>query len=292
MLSSELILRIQKIQLRAGYLANEALAGEYVSAFRGQGMEFDEVREYVPGDDVRLIDWNVTARMSQPFVKIYREEREMTIMLMVDVSQSLNFGTVNKTKYDQAIELAAVLAFLATKNNDKVGLLVFSDHIEQYIPPKKGRAHIWNIIRAILTHEAKGKKTNLAVALDYMLRVNKKKTTCFLISDFLQKGFEKTLTLAGKKHELICVTINDLREKELPDVGVIELEDTESGERIFVDTSDKYFKKSYFDHLTQMQLNFEKFRKTYGIDGFTVETSGDTVTPLEIFMRKRVRRRK
>ena len=184
MLSPEIIKQIRHIQFKAGHLVTDALAGEYSSAFKGLGMEFDKVREYTEGDDVRTIDWNVTARMNQPFVKVYREEREMTLMLMVDVSASLNFGTTRKFKNEIAAELAAILAFLATKNNDKVGLIVFSDHVEQFMPPQKGRAHIWRIIRAVLTHKSHGRTTDIKCAFDFLAKVSPRKSMCFLLSDF------------------------------------------------------------------------------------------------------------
>ncbi|MCX6129405.1 MAG: DUF58 domain-containing protein, partial [Proteobacteria bacterium] len=209
MLAPELISRIRRLELKAGHLASEVLAGEYKSAFKGRGWEFDEVREYQHGDDVRSIDWNVTARMGQPFVKIFREQREMTLMLLVDLSSSLYFGSGARTKHETAAELAAVLAFLAIRQKDKVGLMVFSDHIELYIPPSKGRAHVWSIIRSILSHKAQGQKTDLDGALRTFLQIRQRRCLSFLLSDFLAEGYEKSLQHIALRHELVCMKIED-----------------------------------------------------------------------------------
>lgn len=291
MLSPEVIKQIRRIQLRAGHEVTDALAGNYLSAFKGRGMEFDEVREYVPGDDVRSIDWNVTARMSAPYVKVLREERELTLMLMVDVSPSQAFGTAGRQKREAAAELAAVLAFLATRNNDKVGLIVFSDHVEQYVPPKKGRAHVWSIIRAVLTHETAGSKTDVAGAVDYMTSVAARRSMCFLISDFWAQGFERAVKLAGRRHDMICVRVADPREKELPASGLIELEDSESGERMIVDSSDRRVRDEYRRAGELRDEELTKLFRRYGIDSFTVGTEGSVTTPLIGFLRSRERRR-
>ncbi|MEE3253668.1 MAG: DUF58 domain-containing protein, partial [Nitrospinota bacterium] len=206
-LSQELLKQIKKIQLKTNHMVNDILTGEYVSAFKGRGMEFSEVREYQPGDDVRLIDWNVTARMNQPFIKEFIEERELTLMLLVDVSPSGSFGSDQKFKNEIAAEVASIIAFAAIKNNDKIGLIIFSDKIEHHIPPKKGKAHIWNIIRTILSFKAEGKGTNLALPLEYLLKIQKKKATTFLISDFQDTNYEQQLKLANQKFDLIAINI-------------------------------------------------------------------------------------
>ena len=245
MLSKELIKKIHRIQLKAGKLVTDALAGEYSSAFRGQGMEFDKVREYISGDDIRSIDWNVTARTSVPHIKVYREEREMTLMLLVDVSSSLKFGTSRYFKIELAAELAAILAFMATRNQDKVGLVIFSDHVEKYIPAKKGRSHIWQIIRTVLAHESQGKKTNIASALEFVTKVCKRHAMSFVISDFYCSGYEKALRQIAKHHELICVKIEDSSEFNMPKCGIVDFVDTESGQIMAVDTGSKKFQKDF-----------------------------------------------
>jgi uncharacterized protein (DUF58 family) len=279
-LSPELLQRIKTIQIKTNYLVNDIMAGEYVSAFKGRGMEFSEVREYQPGDDVRLIDWNVTARMNQPFIKEFKEERELTLMLLVDVSSSGEFGSAGKLKNEVSAEIASILAFAAIKNNDKIGLIVFSDKIEHTIPPKKGKAHIWNIIRTILDFKPEGKGTNLSLPLEYLLNVQKRKTTAFLISDFQDDDYETKLKLVKQKHDLVAISITDPREETLPDVGLIQLEDAESGETLLVDTSDSEMIRQYS---RQVQDKKEK-RKTYfqsiGIDTIEIKTNKSLADPI------------
>lgn len=238
-LSPDVIKQIRSLEFKARHLVTDALAGNYLSAFRGRGMEFDEVREYVPGDDIRLIDWNVTARMQVPFVKVHREERELTLMLMVDVSPSQNFGTKSRMKRELAAELAAVLAFLAIRNHDKVGLIVFSDHVEKFILPQKGRAHVWNIIRSVLTHQSTGATTDIASALTFMLKVVRKRAMAFLISDFWAQGYEAGLRMAARRHDLICARTADPLELGLASAGLVAFKDAESGATRFLDTSRK-----------------------------------------------------
>ena len=237
-LSPELFAKIKAIQIRTQRLVTDALAGEYESAFKGRGMEFEQVREYEPGDDIRHIDWNVTARMNVPFVKEHREERELTVMLVVDVSSSGAFGTVRKLKNEVAAEVAAVLAYSAIRNNDRVGLIVFSEHIELYIPPKKGRAHVWRLIREILTYEPEGHRTDLEGALEYLGKVTRRKAVVFVISDFLDEGYEHRLRVTGTKHDVTAISIADRREASLPPLGILELEDAETGEVVMIDTLD------------------------------------------------------
>jgi uncharacterized protein (DUF58 family) len=292
MLSADVIAQIKKIELRAGHLVTEALAGNYLSAFKGRGMEFDQVREYIPGDDVRSIDWNVTARMNHPFVKVHREEREQTLMLMVDASPSQMFGSGDKFKNELSAELAAVLAFLATKNNDKVGLIAFSDHVEKYIPPKKGRAHVWRIIKEVLTHEGKGKGTNIAGATDFMQRVLKRRSMCFLISDFHAEGFERSLLRAAKRHRMVGVVVRDPRESALPAVGFVEFEDAETGERLLVDSSSAHFREQLQKAAEEDRANLQMLFRKSGVDSFPIETDRNFIPALEKFLLQQTGRKR
>lgn len=291
MLSPELIRQVKRLSLKAGHLVTDALAGNYSSAFKGRGMEFDEVREYVPGDDVRRIDWNVTARMRTPFVKVLKEERELTLMLLVDVSQSQVFGTKGRTKAEVATELAAVLAFLAIKSNDKVGLIVFSDHVEAFVPPKKGRGHVWNIIRTVLTHEPRGTRTELGKALDFLMTVTTRRTTCFLISDFWTKGYEKSLNLVGRRHDLVCLHVDDPRERTLESCGVVAFEDAESGETVELDTGDPRVLKAFaVDQARRAEhLKMAAAKARCGL--VRVGTDQPVVAPLVRYFRERERRK-
>jgi uncharacterized protein (DUF58 family) len=239
-IAADLFARIKSIQIRTRHLVTDVLAGEYESAFKGRGMEFDEVREYQPGDDVRTIDWNVTARTSVPHVKVHREERELTVMLLVDVSASGDFGSTARLKNELAAETAAVLAYTAVKNNDRVGLIIFSDQVERYIPPKKGSSHVWRVIREILAFSPeRHTTTDLAAALEFLGKVVRRRSVAFVISDFLDEGFDDELRVLAKRHDLNAVTVSDPREHELPDVGLIELQDAETGELVLVDTSSR-----------------------------------------------------
>lgn len=290
MLPPKVLNQIKQIQLKAGFLTTDTMVGEYSSAFKGLGQEFDKVREYFLGDDIRAIDWNVTARMNEPFVKVYREEREMTLMLMVDVSASQHFGTSGRFKHEIAAELTAMLAFLAIKNNDKVGLIVFSDHVEQFIPPMKGRAHVWRIIRSVLTHQGKGKRTDLAGSLAYLLQVWKKKSMCFLISDFEAENYQKNLKLVSRKHDLSCVLVKDQREHILPACGMIEFQDAESGELICINSSDPKIQKAFTQASREDWQKLESFFKKNRIDHFVVDTDHSLVKPLVSYFRKREKR--
>lgn len=290
MLSADIIKQIKRLQLKAGHLVTDTLAGEYVSAFKGVGMEFDRVREYVPGDDVRTIDWNVTARMRAPYVKVYREERELTLMLMVDVSPSQTFGTTGRFKNECSAELAAILAFLATKNNDKVGLIVFSDHVEHFIPPQKGRAHVWQIIRAVLTHEGRGQKTDIGIALKTLLQVCKRKSMCFLVSDFCADGYETPLRQAARRHNMICVEVKDPREAELTDSGFVHFQDAETGEHFVIDTSDPKMRTLFAAQSLKQSQNLRALTLKYNCEYFGISTADPIVQPLERFMRQRERR--
>ncbi|MCP4714862.1 MAG: DUF58 domain-containing protein [Deltaproteobacteria bacterium] len=290
MIPKEILAKIKKIHIRTKYIVNDIFAGEYESAFRGRGMEFDEVREYSPGDDVRDIDWNVTARFGHPFVKVYREERELTIMLLVDVSSSSLFGTQQQFKQELSAEIASVLAFAATKSNDKVGLIIFSDHIEKFIPPKKGNNHVWRVIKEVLEHRPVAARTDVAGALNYLNKVARRKVVGFLISDFIAEGYDKALRVTGKKHDLVNVCITDPRELKLPRAGIVELEDAETGETLLVDSSDSDFRKGY-ELLSQKRLQetFDLFRAT-GVDYIDIRTDVPYIDPIMRFFRMREKR--
>ena len=245
MIPQELLQKIRKIQIYSTRMVNDVLAGAYHSTFKGRGMEFDTVREYQPGDEIRSIDWNVTARMGHPFIKKFVEERELTVMLAVDMSASGQFGSSERLKNEFAAELCAVLAFSAITNNDKVGLIMFTDQVEKYIPPKKGKRHVLHVISEILSFIPKNKGTNVATALEFLSSINKRRTVTFLVSDFISENYNRALQIANKRHDMIAVAIEDPRESVLPDVGMIELEDTETGEVLVVDTADKKVRKAF-----------------------------------------------
>jgi uncharacterized protein (DUF58 family) len=290
MIKKEILKKIRNIHIRTNYMVNDVFAGEYESAFRGRGMEFEEVREYTPGDDIRDIDWNVTARFGHPFVKVFREERELTIMLMVDVSSSGLFGSNKQFKQELAAEIASVLAFAATKNNDKVGLVIFSDHIEKFIPPQKGKNHVWRVIKEVLEHNPVSTGTDIAGALNYLNKVTRKKAVTFLISDFICDNYEQALRITGKKHDLISVSITDPRELSLPKAGIVELLDAETGETVLIDTSDSDFRKGY-SLLSQKKLNerFELFRSA-NIDHIDIRADVPYIDPIMKFFRMREKR--
>ena len=286
-LSPELLQRIKNIQVKTNYMVNDIMAGEYVSAFKGRGMEFSEVREYQSGDDIRLIDWNVTARMNQPFIKEFIEERELTLMLLVDVSSSGSFGSDQKMKTEVAAEVASILAFAAIKNNDKIGLIIFSDKIEHHIPPKKGKGHIWNIIRTILSFKPDGKKTNLSLPLEYLLKIQKKKATTFLISDFQDENYEPQLKLANQRFDLIAINIIDPREEALPEVGMVFLEDSETGNTLLVDTNDKEMLKEHKSLCIKKRQDRKMFFSSIGIDTIEVFTNKPLTDPIVKYFKLR-----
>lgn len=287
MLTKELIKQVRQIEIKTKGLVNQVFSGEYHSVFKGRGMEFSEVREYQFGDDIRNIDWNVTARFGHPFIKIFEEERELTVMLLVDLSGSLIFGTVEKTKQQVAAELSAILAFSAMKNNDKVGLLLFTDKIEKFVPPRKGRKHVLRIIREVLSFEPVGKSTNLKGALEYMNNAIKKKSIVFLLSDFMDKGYENILRIVGRKHDLIGVVLNDQREKEIPKMGLIKFTDAETGRERWIDTSSKNFQKNLasvrWNNMQKLKSLFTSGR----IDNIEINTGENYVAPLVRFFRLR-----
>lgn len=289
MLSKKIIEKIKRLELKAGHTVTNSLSGEYSSVFKGIGMEFEKVREYSSGDEIRSIDWNVTARMNTPFVKVFKEEREMTLMLIVDVSPSTNFGTTGRFKIEISTELGAILAYLATKNNDRVGLILFSDHVENYIPPKKGKAHIWRIIREILTHKGKGKKTNIQEALDFYLKITKRKSQVFLISDFLSTGYERSMQILKRKHTFVCVNVYDYKEIDLPNAGIVGVQDPETGQIISIDTSDKRVRNEFKELAKKKHENLNTFFIKNKIESFTVSTEDSTVQPLIDFLKRRER---
>jgi uncharacterized protein (DUF58 family) len=286
----EVIRRIRKIHIHSNYLVNDILAGEYESAFRGRGMEFEEVREYQPGDDVRDIDWNVTARMGHPYVKVYREERELTLLLLVDVSGSGQFGSGAQLKNELSAELAAVLAYAAVKNNDKVGLIIFSDSIEKFIPPKKGRNHVWRVIREVLEHRPRSRKTDISAALDFLNRITGRRVIAFLISDFIAGGYEKLLRVTNKKHDLIAISIADPRERELPPVGLVELEDAETGETRLIDTGDAAFRREFSAGATRRVSETRELFRRCSVDHIPLITDQPYINALMKFFRMREKR--
>ena len=260
--TSELLQKVRRIEIKTRSLSRNIFAGEYHSAFKGRGMTFAEVREYQYGDDVRSIDWNVTARFQHPYVKVFEEERELTMMLIVDISGSESFGTKNQLKKDMVTEIAATLAFSATQNNDKIGLLLFSDQIELFIPPKKGKSHVLRIIRELIEFEPKSKKTDLSQALKYLSSVLKKKAIVFLISDFMVKDYEHTLKIASKRHDVTGIRVFDQREESIPNIGIVNMLDAETGETLLVDTNSKKvrmdYEKDYHENVNYFKDVFSK----------------------------------
>ena len=291
MSTSALLKKVRKIEIKTKGLSNHIFAGEYHTAFKGKGMAFSEVREYQPGDDVRSIDWNVTARYNAPFVKVFEEEREMTVMLLIDVSASGNFGTQEQFKRELATELSAILAFSAIKNNDKVGVIFFTDKVEQFIPPKKGKSHILRIIREVLAFQPTGKGTNIAEALEYFNSVIKKRSICFILSDFMSKDFERPLKIASKKHDLIALRIHDTREYTLPNVGLVPMQDAETEKMIFVDTSSKKVRDNFAKNRLQATEKLRKLFPASGVDLIDITTGTDYVKPLINFFKTRGSRR-
>jgi uncharacterized protein (DUF58 family) len=290
MIPKEILKKVKRIEIATRGLVNEVFSGEYHSVFKGRGMEFSEVREYQIGDDIRNIDWNVSARMGHPYVKVFDEERELTVMLLVDVSSSGNFGTTQQMKGEIAAELCSVLAFSAIKNNDKVGLMIFSDKIEKFIPPRKGKKHVLRVIREILYFKPDDAQTDLNVALEYLSKVIKRRSIVFLISDFLTAEYEKSLQVANKKHDIIAIDIIDPREIELPNMGFLELEDAETGETVLVDTSNAGIRSGFFSQTQQDREEREKFFKSIGVDNINILTDRPYVDPIVKFFRMRARR--
>lgn len=297
MIPEEIFKKVRQIHIRTSHMVQDVLAGQYESVFKGQGMEFDEVREYQPGDDIRTIDWNVTARTGRPFVKKFVEERELTVMLIVDLSGSLRFGSVERSKAELAAEICAVIAFSAIANNDKVGLIIFTDQIEEFIPPKKGRRHVLRVIRDVLSFTPEGHGTDISIALEYLSKVTTRRTVSFLVSDFFEQGedeaassYEKALRIASKRHDVIAVTISDPRERELPKLGLMEFQDAETGETVLIDLSSRRG-RAQFQRLAeeQAQQRSSLFRSA-GIDTIGLQTGEPYVGELLKFFHMRERR--
>jgi uncharacterized protein (DUF58 family) len=289
--TSALLKKVRKIEIKTKGLSNHIFAGEYHTAFKGKGMAFSEVREYQPGDDIRSIDWNVTARYNSPFVKVFEEEREMTVMLLIDVSASGNFGTQEQFKRELATELAAILAFSAINNNDKVGVIFFTDKVDQFIPPKKGKSHILRIIREVLAFEPTGKGTDIAGALEYFSAVIKKRSICFILSDFISNEFDRPLKIASKKHDLVALRIHDRREDTLPNIGLVPMEDAETEKMLFVDTSSKKVRDKFAKNRAQATAKLHKLFPASGVDLIDITTGTDYVKPLINFFKTRGKRR-
>jgi uncharacterized protein (DUF58 family) len=283
----EVLQKVRQIEIRTRSVVESVLSGEYQSVFKGRGMEFSEVRTYMPGDDIRSIDWNVTARMGGPYVKKYVEERELTVMLVVDASSSGSFGSVKQFKDEIAVELCALLAFSAIKNNDRVGLIIFTSEVEKYIPPKKGKNHVLRVIRELLYFKPEKKGTKIAEAMGYLNRVQRRKAVVFCVSDFLDTGFEAPLRVAAQRHDLIAITIVDPRELTLPNVGLIELEDPETGKTMLVDTRSRAVREAYHKEAMKRKEKLGTFFKSHGIDEIPVLTEADYVDPLIKFFKKR-----
>lgn len=297
-LTKEILKKVRQVEVRTSRLVNDTLAGSYHSVFKGRGMNFDEVREYVPGDEIRTIDWNVTARTGVPHIKKFTEERELTIILMIDISGSGDFGSAKSSKREVMAEIGSVLAFSAVRNNDKVGLVLFSDFVELYIPPKKGRSHILRLIREILFFQPQGRKTDLIVPLDFVNRVAKRKCVTFLISDFCLPGdFEEGLSqlqpklqVSNRRHDLISMIISDPREHELPDVGWLTIEDAESGAQVELDTSDPRLRKEYAELAFERRKKLHKVIRSAGVDCLDLLTDQSYIPPLLNFFGNRKRR--
>jgi len=286
----ELLQKIRRIEIRARRLVANLFLGEYHSVFRGRGLEFSEVREYQPGDDVRSIDWNVTARMGTPYVKKYVEERELTVLLVVDVSASETFGTGAQTKGEVAAEVAALLAFAAVANNDRIGLLTFSDRIEKFVPPRKGSQHVLRIVRELLYARPQGRGTDIAGALAYLTRVARRRSIIFLISDFLDRGFEGALRLAVQRHDLVAISLTDPRELSLPPLGLLELEDAETGQPLLLDTEDRETRRQYALAAAQRREERQQLLRSMGVDEVAIATDRSYVQPLMAFFQARARR--
>lgn len=278
--TTELLKKVRQIEIKTRGLSNHIFAGEYHSAFKGRGMTFSEVREYQYGDDIRNIDWNVTARFNHPYIKVFEEERELTVMLLIDVSGSRDFGTISKTKKDLITEMAATIAFSTIQNNDKIGVIFFSDKIEKFIPPQKGRKHVLHIIRELLNFEPDSRATNINNALSYFTNAIKRRSTAFIISDFMDHGFKDALTIANRKHDVVALQVYDQLETELPPVGLIKLLDAETATNTWIDTNDNRLRMMYKTNWTEKQVQLKKQFLKSGVDFVSVKTDEDYVKSL------------
>ncbi|MDE2845734.1 MAG: DUF58 domain-containing protein [Gemmatimonadota bacterium] len=290
MIPRQIIQKIRQIEIRTRHLVNDVFSGEYHSVFKGRGMEFAEVREYEPGDEIRSIDWNVTARLGRPYIKRFIEERELTVILMADVSASGHFGTVNQMKSEITAEICALLAYAAIQNNDRVGLLMFTDQIEKFIPPKKGRTHILRVIREVLYTRPGHTGTDLTQALEYLNRLLTRRSIVFILSDFLTEDYMKPLRVASKRHDVVAVTITDPRELSLPGIGLIDLQDAETGEEVLVDTGDAVWRRQYAEYNEALrEARDQQFRVT-GVDAIHIRTDEPYIDPLLQFFKLRERK--
>ena len=286
--TSEILKKVRKIEIKTRGLSSNIFAGQYHSAFKGRGMAFSEVREYQFGDDVRDIDWNVTARFHRPYVKVFEEERELTVMLMIDVSGSLDFGTQRQMKRDMVTEIAATIAFSAIQNNDKIGVVFFSDRIEKYIPPKKGRKHILYIIREMLDFQPESKRTDVKQAVEFLSGVQKRRTTAFILSDFyVREDFQQSLQICSRKHDVIAIQVYDVRAKELPDVGLMKVVDAETGFEQYIDTSSKRLRRDYQRYWMGRQAQLEEIFNKSNVDHVSIATNEDFVKSLLLLFKQR-----
>ena len=290
MIPKEILKKVRQIEIRTKGLVNDLFGGEYHSVFKGRGMTFSEVREYSPGDDIRMIDWNVTARSNAPFIKIFEEERELTVYLLVDISRSGHFGTTDQFKSELAAEIAAVLGFSAIKNKDKVGLILFSDHVEKYIIPKKDKSHILRVIREVLFNEPQDRETSLKSGLDFLMNVAKRKSVVFLISDFLDNNFWKSLKLANRKHDMIGIRISDQAEENIPNLGLVKIQDTETQSEFWADMSSNKDRELLSNNINEKWNNFQNECISNQFDVINVKTNMDYVEPLMSYFNKREKR--
>jgi len=292
MLTREVLRQVRRLQLRARRAVEDPLGGAYRSVFKGSGIAFEEVREYQPGDEIRSIDWNVTARMGHPFVKRYIEERELTVVLLMDASASMSFGTVDQSKRDVVAEIAALLTLCAVSNNDKVGLLLMTDIVEHFVPPRKGPRHALRLIRDLFVHRPRGRRTDLQVGFDYLNKVLHRRALIFVFSDFLDVGYEKVMQRTARRHDVVAVAIRDPREEQLPNVGLLEIEDPETGERMLVDTADPEYQQACLDGKRRRDETFRKWTRAHKIDVLSATTAGRHLDDLMRFFQQRERRLK
>jgi len=290
MIPREILRKIRRIEITTRGLVDQVFSGEYHSVFKGRGINFAEVREYHYGDDIRSIDWNVTARTGAPHVKVFEEERELTVMLLVDVSASGDFGSRERMKRDLAAEVCSLLAFSAIGNNDKVGLIIFSDRVEKFVPPRKGRRHVLRVLRELLYHEPQGHATDVASALEYLMRVIRRRAVAFVVSDFVAPAFDRALAVAGRRHDLIALRVRDRREEELPPVGLMELEDAETGERLLLNTSDRRFREAFERRSAEDRDRLDRVFRRGNVDVVDLRPGEPYVRPLMRFFKERARR--
>ena len=290
MIPKEILKKVRRIEITTRGMVNDVFSGEYHSVFKGRGMDFSEVREYQIGDDIRTIDWNVTARYGHPYVKVFEEERELTVMLLVDASFSSEFGTHERMKGEIAAELCALLAFSAIKNNDKVGLIIFTDKIEKFVPPRKGKSHVLRVLRELLFFKPEDRQTDIGLSLEYLSRVIRRRSTVFLVSDFLSKDYTRALRIANKKHDIVGIHIVDPRELALPDVGYIELEDAETGESLLVNSFDRRVRQLFGKRTSEAMAQKEKLFRSMNVDSIVIRTDESYFEPLIRFFRMRAKR--